>query len=184
MRSFIVVLFGWFCSGCVVSATYPTTWPGIVDAAQACPDISGIYSNFGRSAFSLENPQYAAWTRLSDYIFESVPGRVSRVEFSHPADLEIVGKAYLSDGETLVRTFVLGDDCDCRKGVLWIRIGWVTEDASTDGVAIFAERVRIGLAVAEDGSLIGETRRKGVGFVYIAPVAGGEKDFIRWQPAT
>jgi hypothetical protein len=179
----IVTLFGYMCSGCVATATYPGSWPEIAFDPSECPDISGVYDDVGSSALALERSDYAYVDRLSLYFFElsgdaqTAFGGIVTTAVSHPVDGSMLIESTDAQDQVVTRTLEFDIDYTCRDGRIWV------SDRRTEGGegAFIVGRARIGLARTEAGSLVGETREKFAGFAFIIPVIGSETDYVLWE---
>ena len=121
---------------------------------------------------------------LSNYVFEDALNDVSYyagvvISRSNGNDLRIA----ISSNDKTYDTQTLSGEIGhfaCEGGKIWITENvWGVHQAYGPAYV----KSRIGLAKAEDGSLVGEIQTSGVGAVLvIIPIKWSSGDYVRWSP--
>lgn len=160
---------------------YPDDWSPIVVGDTECPDISGTYEDAGLYA-STNEKSFASGDRLTDYVWGNSAGVFSfmiYVVVSQSGADEIRTTIHSENKVYDTRTFSreLGHFV-CEDGKIWItQIDW-----GADLFAVGRVKARIGLAKAEDGSLIGEIQSSGAGVaLLVVPFKFSSEDYVRWN---
>jgi hypothetical protein len=146
-----------------------------------CPDISGTYDNVGLYA-SRNKMLFETGYLLSDFVFNDleVVSYLEGVSISQPGANElritISSKHNVYDAHSL--SGELGDFI-CEDGKIWIaETVWGVHQLSGAQYG----NTRIGLAKAEDGSLVGELQSSGVGVALVViPMKWSSEDYVRWN---
>lgn len=176
MRAVIVFLL-LSCAGCVSSTQYPTDWPQPDLTDTGCPAILGAYADVGRLASTRGGYPAHPQSVLSRYFFEYDNREILYTKISAVDANSIRVESFEPGKEALSRRLDRDEDFTCSDGRLWIseRLRIVDDGLSLRG------RERIGLALSEDGSLIGESRIGARGRVFVIPVLARETDHVLWE---
>lgn len=175
MRTVIVFLL-LTCVGCVSSTEYPADWPQPALADVECPDIFGTYEDVGRLASTRGGTPDHPQSVLSRYFFEYDNRAISYTKISR-ADAHSIRVESIEPGkDPLSRRLDPDEHFTCSDGRLWIsdRLRIVDDGLSLRG------NERVGLALSEDGSLLGESRVSAHGRVFVIPVLARETDHVLW----
>lgn len=165
------------CAGCVSSTQYPADWPQPDLASAECPDIVGTYDDVGRLASTRGGQPSHPQSVLSRYFFEYDNRTIAYTKISS-VDADSIRVESTEPGkDPLSRRLDRGEDFTCSDGRLWISDPLRIVD---DGLSLRG-RERIGLALSEDGSLVGESRVSARGRVLVIPVLARETDHVLWE---
>lgn len=165
------------CAGCVSSTKYPTDWPQPDLADTDCPNIFGTYADVGQLASTRGGNPAHPQSVLSHYFFEYDNREIAYTRISAVDANSIRVESFESGKEPLSRRLDRDEHFTCSDGRLWIseRLRIVDDGLSLRG------RERIGLALSENGSLIGESRIRARGRVFVIPVLANETDHVLWE---
>lgn len=165
------------CAGCVSSTKYPREWPRPAVAEASCPSIFGTYADVGQLASTREGYPAHPQSVLSRYFFEYDNRKIEYTKISAVDTQSIRVESFEPGKEPLSRRLDRDEHFTCSDGRLWIteRLRIVDDGLSLRG------RERIGLALSEDGSLIGESRIGARGRVFVIPVLARETDHMLWE---
>ena len=177
-----ILLFCILCSACVHNEEYPSDWSPVVAEDTGCPDISGIYDNAGLYA-STNKTSFESGYRLTDYLQESgleawVFLAYVVISQSEADEIEVTAHSRQKVYETHTLSRELGH-FECEDGRIWIA------DTAWGGphiVLVGRVNYRIGLAKAEDGSLVGEIQSDGGGVAFLVTSEERARD-LRQTPA-
>jgi len=176
MRAVIIFLL-LTCAGCVSSTEYPADWPRPALTDVECPDIFGTYQDVGRLASTRGGTPAHPQSVLSRYFFEYDNRTISYTRIS-PADAGSIRVESFEPGkDPLSRRLDSDEDFMCSDGRLWISDRLRIVD---DGLSLRGSE-RIGLALSEAGSLVGESRVSARGRVLLIPVLARETDHVLWE---
>lgn len=176
MRAMIILLL-LGCAGCASSTRYPAEWPQPDLADAGCPDILGTYADVGQMASTRGGSPAHPQSVLSRYFFEYDNREIAYTRITAVGADSIRVESFEPGIEPLSRRLDRGEHYTCSDGRLWISEPLRVVD---DGVSLRG-RERVGLALAENGSLIGETRVSARGRVLVIPVLARETDHVLWQ---
>ena len=165
------------CAGCVSSTEYPADWPQPALTDVECPDIFGSYEDVGLLASTRGGTPAHPQSVLSRYFFEYDNRTISYTRLSRVDTDSIRVESFEPGKEPLSRRLDPDEHFVCSDGRLWISDQLRIVD---DGLSLKGNE-RIGLALSEEGSLVGESRISGHGRVFIIPVLARETDHVLWQ---
>ena len=176
MRAVIIFLL-LTCVACVSSTEYPADWPQPALAAVECPDIFGTYEDVGRLASTRGGTPAHPQSVLSRHFFEYDNRTISHTRISRVDADSIRIESFEPGKDPLSRRLDSDEHFVCSDGRLWIsdRLRIVDDGLSLRG------NERIGLALSEDGSLVGEARVSARGRVFVIPVIARETDHVLWE---
>jgi hypothetical protein len=166
------------CAGCVSSTDYPADWPQPELTDVECPEIFGTYDDVGQLASTRGGTPAHPQSVLSRYFFEYDNRTISYTRIS-PVDADSIRVESFEPGkDPLSRRLDADEHFTCSDGWLWIadRLRIVDDGLSLRG------NERIGLALSDNGSLVGESRISAHGRVLIIPVLARETDYVMWEP--
>ena len=166
------------CAGCVSSTEYPTDWPQPDLANSDCPNILGAYADVGQLASTRGGYPAHPQSVLSRYFFEYDNRKISYTRISSVDTDSIRVESFEPGKDPLSRRLDRDEHFTCSNGRLWVSEQLRIVD---DGLSLRG-RERIGLAVSEDGSLVGESRVRASGRVLVIPVIARETDHVLWEP--
>ena len=176
MRAAIIFLL-LTCAGCLSSTKYPTDWPQPDLADTDCANIFGAYADVGQLASTRGGNPTHPQSVLSRYFFEYDNRTISYTRIS-PVDTDSIRVESFEPGkDPLSRLLDRDEHFTCSNGRLWIseRLRIVDDGLSLKG------RERIGLALSANGSLVGESRIRAGGRVFVIPVLVRETDHVLWE---
>lgn len=165
------------CAGCVSSTNYPTDWPQPDLADTGCPDIFGAYADVGQLASTRGGYPAHPQSVLSRYFFEYDNREILYTRISAVDTHSIRVESFEPGKDPLSRRLDRNEHFTCSDGRLWISEPLRIVD---DGFSLRG-RERIGLALAENGSLIGESRIRARGRVLVIPILARETDHVLWE---
>ena len=176
MRAVIVFLL-LTCAGCVSSTNYPSDWPQPALAGTDCPNIFGTYADVGELASSRGGYPDHPQSILSRYFFEYDNREISYTRISAVDTNSIHVESFEPGKDPLSRRLDPDEHFTCSNGRVWVseRLRIVDDGLSLRG------RERIGLVLAENGSLVGESRISASGRVLVIPVIARETDHVLWE---
>jgi hypothetical protein len=176
MRAVIIFLL-LTCVGCVSSTEYPADWPQPALADVECPDIFGTYEDVGQLASTRGGTPAHPQSVLSRYFFEYDNRTISYTRISRVDADSIRVESFEPGKDPLSRRLDPDEHFMCSDGRLWLsdRLRIVDDGLSLRG------NERIGLAISEAGSLIGESRISARGRVLVIPVLARETDHVLWE---
>lgn len=152
---------------------YPTDWPSIAPMTQACPDLSGIYSNVDLGPHAIH---LASWALPNTtYPLE----RIDRVQLSGPAH-GIVHVRLLKhpDVEVTAREWHDGVDFRCDQGWMALRLPGLAQPIP---LVIGSFQPRFTRTI--DGQLVVEVNERGAGVVLIMPFLSEYRHWHRYPLA-
>lgn len=163
------------CTACVSATRYPHDWPQPDLADIGCPDISGTYTDAGLSASA--PGRSGDQGDLSRHFFDYEKSEVTYTRISKVDANSMRVESFGAGENPLSRLLARDEDFTCRNGRLWIseRLRIVDDGLSLRG------RERIGLALSTDGSLVGESRVRAAGRVFVIPLLVRERDHMLWE---
>ena len=176
MRAVLICLL-LACAGCVSSTEYPADWPQPDLTDSQCPDIFGTYEDTGQLASTRGGTPSHPQSVLSRYFFEYDNRTIAYTTIS-PVDADSIRVESFEPGkDPLSRRLDPDEHFECEDGRLWIsdRLRIVDDGLSLKG------NERIGLALSETGSLVGESRVSAHGRVFVIPVLARETDHVLWE---
>ena len=177
MRSVIILLVLLTCAGCVSSTQYPSYWPQPNLADTGCPDIFGEYLDVGQLASMRGGSPAHPQSVLSRYFFDYDNREIAYTRIS-AVDADSIRVESVEPGkDPLSRRLDRGEHFSCNDGRLWVSEPLRIVD---DGLSLRGSE-RIGLALADDGSLVGESRVRAAGRVLVIPVVAREADHVLWE---
>ena len=165
-----------------ISNKYPSGWPTVDSRSKSeCPDISGLYLNFGAFSYNRYDLQnHVSLTRFFPNVRAEqgdIQVRISFDEVKRDFQIETVGRQ--PTGVEIVG-HLKSTEIDCSKGVLWLK---PTTDGVIEGLAGYKSRTKWGFQLAEDGSLVGQEQTWTVGFFLIVPGGSKQTFWYRWDRA-
>ena len=175
MRAMIIFLL-LTCAGCVSSTEYPADWPRPDLADVECPDIFGTYDDVGQLASTRGGTPAHPQSVLSRYFFEYDNRTIAYTRISRGDAGSIRVESFEPGRDPLSRRLDSDEHFMCSDGRLWISDPLRIVD---DGLSLRGQE-RIGLALSENGALIGESRVSARGRVFIIPVVARETDHVLW----
>lgn len=173
------------CTACVTTQEYPDDWSPIIFDSGECPDISGTYGNLGQLIGAVDE-QSQSELLLSNFLFEDDVGPRQVVAISHPNKDAIQVNTVDGNGQEPRVLSRKDGDYVCEDKKIWLL---QSQSFMEEGAVPLFEplpslgrmKIRVGLAPAEDGSLIGDVRYSGfVMLAMVVPIAGGSQEYIRW----
>jgi hypothetical protein len=149
-------------SGCISidHQNYPKDWPQISASPGTCPDLSGIYANFGRGE---PNILLANWVLpRTNYPLE----QIDQVEFSGPSNEIVITRLIKTPAiDVAVRQWQQGVEYCCENG--WLLL---TRSNLAQAIPVFMGSFHARFARTVDGQLIAEVNERGGGIVLVTPM--------------
>ena len=176
MRAAIIFLLVG-CAACVSATKYPNDWPQPDLADIGCPNISGTYTDAGLSASAPDRTGDDPEGDLSRYFFDYEKSEIAYTRISRIDENSMRVESFGAGESPLSRLLARDEDFTCRNGRLWVSERLRIVD---DGLWLRG-RERIGLALSMDGSLVGESRIRAAGRVFVIPILVRERDHILWE---
>jgi len=175
-------------AGCVSDFPRPPDWaPPVKANGAACPGLDGLYDNRGESAYryvmgsditlSVQLLRYAPSERAANVHLRMAGNGVSDTR------LEVT---VLSPAGSVLRSAVLQRVADggpqgtfwCVDGVLWLP---TTVNVMKDGTGVGSNNTRLGLSLAQNGTLAGVQRSEGVALIgWVVPLVQTQDIWYRW----
>lgn len=176
-----------------INHEYPVSWPPLV-SSEGCPNISGDFLNLGVGKYeSSPHEHYLSFHLFQRRLFDN---ETSGMEPLAPEDATIqyisvnnIGSQQLligsidSHGVLEQRTLnIREEDYICKAGILWVDSGI---EVYTGELGSYRSHYKLGLKLAEDGSLIGQLHNDNVALaMWIIPMGGTQILWFRWPVHT
>lgn len=173
-RNLIVFFLAIFLSSCSYHEEYPTNWKNFSpDEGKECPNISGLFLNFGEDG-SFDYKPNLAWLIFND---TAPTAEVTHISFSHSKQGELDIELF-KNGMSIFRKIlsIKDGDLSCESGFLKIEI---KENLNQEGV-IGTEWNIFTFAQVEE-NLIVKRENGAVGTMFLVPVVGVGTNWYKFQ---
>lgn len=184
---FLLLLF----SGCQtltgISHDYPEHWPTRAESKTSCPNLTGLYIDKGIPKYDVHHHSHKYLSfhflhELQDSDIRWEHGDSNETQLIQDAEKQL--KLQLFQKDNLVNEVVLQStkDYECQRGILWLDSG---EDAQGHELGGYKSWFKIGLQLAQDGSIVGQVHQSNVALaLWVIPMGGKQIIWYRWPEAS